>query len=205
VNINTFDAQINQAMEFVKSRFDQYTPNNLVYHNIDHTIEVFTNVTFLSAKLSLSEQDTFLTKICALFHDIGYLESYTNHEEHGIPHFVSFCEGIKLNQQTIDIGIAAILATEVPQKPYSNIDKVLCDADLMYLGSSDYFEKSELLRQEWNRSRSHQTSVLDFHQQSIQFFQMHHFHSEFGKKILGPEKERNFQLIKREIDILSKN
>ena len=33
-----------------------------------------------------------------------------------------------------------IMATKIPQTPTNQLDKILCDADLDYLGRDDFFE-----------------------------------------------------------------
>jgi predicted metal-dependent HD superfamily phosphohydrolase len=42
-----------------------------------------------------------------------------------------------------------IMATKIPQSPKTKLEKIICDADLDYLGRTDYFAISGNLRREF--------------------------------------------------------
>ncbi|MCK9612757.1 MAG: hypothetical protein PHR81_00260 [Bacteroidales bacterium] len=42
------------------------------------------------------------------------------------------------------------MATKIPTKLKNKLEKLLCDADLDYLGREDYMEISNRLRREWD-------------------------------------------------------
>ena len=43
--------------------------------------------------------------------------------------------------EDIDAVKACILATQMPQKPVTLLDKIICDADLFHLGTADFSRK----------------------------------------------------------------
>jgi hypothetical protein len=60
----------------------------------------------------------------------------------------------------------------------------------MNLTFDDYFEQIDLMRKEWEKVGKAKLNSNEFHLSSLEFFQNHRYHSEYGKKILQPKKEQ---------------
>ena len=93
----------------------------------------------------------------------------------------------------------AILSTKTPQTPEDKISRILCDADLMNLTFDDYFEQVDLMRQEWAKVGKANLNRKEFHMQSLKFFQTHKYHSQYGKKVLQPMKEKTELKIRNKV------
>src|SRR6187549_2386877 len=75
------DKQIlKQAEEKVTSLFESGSPENLLYHNIEHTRNVVDRANEIAAHYELSERDILVLNIGAWFHDAGHL--YTDPSSH---------------------------------------------------------------------------------------------------------------------------
>ena len=70
--------------EYVRELFEKDTPKNLVYHKLNHTIEVVEAATDLGRRARISDLEMEILIISAWFHDTGYLYTYTNHEDESI-------------------------------------------------------------------------------------------------------------------------
>ena len=46
-----------------------------------------------------------------------------------------------------------IIATTMPQRPKNLVEKVVCDADLIHIGTKEFFRKNDLLKEEIERLR----------------------------------------------------
>ena len=135
----------------------------------------------------------------ALFHDVGYVDAYNDHEIFSAKRAVSYLSSRDVEKQTIDQIERAILSTKTPQNPQDRISRILCDADLMNLTFDDYFEHLDLMREEWEKVGKAKLNRHEFYLGTLEFFQSHEYHSKYGKTILQPKKEKNELRIKNKV------
>ena len=90
-----------------------------------------------------------LLKTACLFHDAGFITSRVDHEKQRM------CTGKKTparfwiySQDEIDRICGMIMATKIPQSPKNNLEEIICDADLDYLGRDDFFAIGDSLFEE---------------------------------------------------------
>ena len=88
---------------------------------------------------------------------------------------------------------SALRATKMPQSPVSQVEKILCDADLFHLATEDFKAKNQLLKQEQEFFLDHKISKKDWRKNNIEFLQNHKYFTEYGQEILEPKKRENLQ------------
>src|SRR5690606_9094099 len=93
----------------------------------------------------------------------------------------------------------AILSTRMPQKPTSNIGRVLCDADLYHLSSDTCTEKATQLRKEWETHGKGTVSDEEWLHQNIAFMAGHRYHTAYGQTVLQAGKKRNIRMLRRQL------
>lgn len=187
---------VNEAESFVLKILDEKLSEKLLYHGKNHTVDVLKNAVIIGENSDLDEDDMNLLKISALFHDVGYIDVYEGHEEKSAMYATEFLRSRHVDDSSVKQVVDAILSTHYPQKPKDRISEILCDADLMYLADqSKYFEEAELLRQEWSNVGKTNMGDHEFYLASLDFFNSHDFHSEYGKQHLLPGKEKNESII----------
>jgi predicted metal-dependent HD superfamily phosphohydrolase len=129
-------------------------------------------------------------------HDAGFSISVQDHEMHSC----RIAELLMLDHGFPDSDIRMvknmIMATRIPQKPKNILEKIICDADLDYLGRSDYYSKSHRLFKEL-KSRGVIQSDTEWHKEQIQFLENHRYHTDFARKYLAPEKKKRLEELKR--------
>jgi hypothetical protein len=140
-----------------------------------------------------------ILRVAAWFHDVGYLEKYTGHEELSVNMAVSFLEKNDVDKESIDLVAESIMATAMPQSPVSSISRVLCDADLMHISTIRYFEINDKLRKEWKKTAVRPLTKPEFDKLSLVMLESHRYHTDFGKQVLQKDKEKNIRILKTRI------
>jgi len=138
-------------------------PKNLYYHCLAHTEDVLQAAISISEKEKVTDDELFLIKVAALFHDTGFLKLHRGHEQHSCEVARETLPGFGFNHNEIEQVCDMIMATKLPQNPHNKLAEILCDADLDYLGRDDFFTIGDTLfaemkdygflkdEKEWNR------------------------------------------------------
>lgn len=123
-------------------------PVHLTYHNAQHTLNVLEAAMHLMKSEKIAEQDYWMMMTAALFHDCGFLKGYNNHEQLSCEMAREILPQYDYHQLAIDTICRLIMATKLPHAPTDIYEKIICDADLYYLGSAHFFRQSETLYNE---------------------------------------------------------
>lgn len=190
---------IKEAKIFVSNILDTQLSENCVFHTKSHTFDVLRNVELIGKYNNFKNDDLNILRLCALFHDVGYVKVYAEHELESSSMAIDFLRLKQIDESSIKIISTAILATKNPQYPIDIYSKILCDADLMHLTYDNYFEQIDLMRQEWKLTGIKYLNKKEFHLNSIKFFKSHKYHTEYGKLVLQAKKEIILKLIKNKI------
>lgn len=168
------------------------------YHTAGHTQRVVETSEQICLYEQLPETETYAVLYAALFHDSGFLNSDKNHEIHsaelalkhlhekGYPS--SFCAKVE----------NLILATHLSYQACRHTECIICDADLEYLGTEDYFEISNQLRREWE-NLGHQYSDIDWLKLQVCFFEEHIFKTDWALKNRQAGKQKNLSELKKRL------
>jgi len=169
-------------------------PVNLLYHSIEHTIDVEMQAERIANENACSREDLFRLKLACLYHDSGFLFTYNDHEEAGcnlarkeLPAF-----GVAPGEIAIICGL--IRATRIPQTPLCKLEEIICDADLDYLGRPDFFSISNCLFFEL-KARDLVKSENEWNLIQINFFKKHTYFTASSKQLREPLKQRHLQII----------
>ena len=193
---------VQEAGNYVTKLMEDKLPDTIEYHSIDHVKYVVDSSEFIGKRCGLSEDEINIVKLCAWFHDIGFIITPENNEEESAEIADEFLIQKGIDDTIIKQVKNCILATCIPQQPKDLISRVLCDADLKHLSEDNYFEWIENLRKELINISGEKISKRKFHSMSVKFFQRHEYHTDFAKKKLQPKKEKNLQLLQKEIYML---
>lgn len=181
---------VQEAYDYVVHVLENHLSNKILFHSVNHMKEVLKYSEIIGKYMKLSKEELNIVKVCAIFHDCGYAYVYRGHEETGVDIATKFLAEQGVGNAPIQIVANAIFATKVPQNPVDVYGMILCDADLINLTYDNYFENAELMRQEWIMTGSAPMNELQFHKNSLNFFQNHHYHTPYGKTILTPKKQK---------------
>lgn len=202
--MNKIDTRlIEEAKKLVTFNLTNELSEKCLFHTIAHTIEVLNNAEIIGRFSKLKENDLNILRMSALFHDVGYIDAYDGHEFFSASRAKVFLKSKNVDKESINQIEAAILSTRVPQSPRDEVSRILCDSDLMYLTFDNYLEQIELMRKEWEKVGKAKLNKHQFRLKSLEFSQSHQYHTEYGKKVLQPKKERNEIKIKN-LELINK-
>lgn len=165
---------------------------NLTYHNLLHTLDVLHQSERLADKEGISDaEDIYLLRIAALYHDTGFLETYTEHEKTSCSIFLKDAGKFGLTQKQKDKVMALIMATRIPQNPTTLLERIICDADLDYLGRDDFFTIGDTLRKEFLHYRVLKNNA-EWDNVQLKFLQSHHYHTATSRIDREPVKQKHY-------------
>lgn len=180
--------------KFILQYLEKALPDNLSYHGLHHTLDVFNAAMKIAATENLSAKEIKLLRIAILYHDAGFTAKYKDHEEKG-------CEMARKNlpsfgyaESDIKIICGMIMATQIPQTPKTILEKIICDADLDYLGRNDFYEISKTLFEEM-KIYNNLHDAKEWNKIQKKFLDKHQYHTEFGRKHREHKKQQYLQEI----------
>lgn len=141
----------------------------------------------IAAAENLSEKDIRLLRIAVLYHDAGFIYVYKNHEERGCEMAKKHLPAFGFNNKEIDAICKMIMATQ--------LEKIVCDADLAYLGGKNFSSTAQSLfrelkiyadvkdENEWNKIQKN-------------FLKQHHYFTKFCIDNKEPQKKKYLKEIR---------
>lgn len=183
---------LSAARNYVTEIYVHKVKPEFVFHNLDHTEDVAEACSRMADHYQLKEDDRFILMLAAWFHDTGYsLGNAAGHEEESVRIATDFLIAHNIDESTIQKVTSCIRATKMPQSPVSQIEKILCDADLFHLSTEDFKARNQLLKQEQEMVLGHKVSKKDWKKSNIQFLQNHKYFTDYGQQVLEPKKMEN--------------
>lgn len=176
-----------------------------VYHNLDHTRGVVTAFREIAQGCGIIDRDIELGLIAAWFHDIGYVKNPYSHEQGSIAILEEIIDKSDFTATEIDVLKDLILATKMPQTPKTILEKAICDADLLHLGTSTYLERSDTLRKELTLIYDRDINKESWRIDNYNFLKNHNFHTDYVTEKYGPTKEENLHLLRSSIKEFEKS
>jgi len=189
------------AKEFVLKKLKHELNTDLYYHSYQHTIDVYESAVKIAKLENITGKDLILLQTAALFHDTGFLNGYCKHEDESIVITRKYLPQYGYSQEDIDIISGMIESTKLPQKPRTILEKILCDADLDYLGRDDFFMIANKLLCEWNMHGMPTTLKKWYHIQ-VDFLANNDYFTGAANVLRKDKKKKNLSQI---IELLSEN
>ena len=164
---------------------------DLTYHCVSHTLDMMEQCERIAKEESItSHRDLFLLKVAALYHDSGFLETYLHHETKSCEIFMEDAKKYDFTDKEKDIICGLIMATKIPQKPLTVMEEIICDADLDYLGRSDFFTIGNTLKQEFLKFKI-VTDDSAWEKLQLRFLQNHMYHTNASQTQREPVKQQH--------------
>lgn len=187
---------VKQVEDYVTDLLDKQLPGYMVYHNIEHTREVVNAILHIAHEMELAPDQTDIVVVAGWFHDCGHCFSYNGHEE-----FSKYVAGVYLlgkdcSNDFLNEVLDCIDATKMPQRPRNLLQSVICDADLFHFARKDYDCYEKRLRTEWAMGLDKHYTDEKWQRINLELLVTHTYFSEYGKKVLQPQKEKNIQILK---------
>ena len=184
--------RFDELYSYIIHKLTEGVPGYITYHNVDHTRQVLATASEIGNHERLTDDEMVLLKTGALLHDVGFLQSHENHEEISCRYAAKILPEYGYTQQQIDQVYAIILATKIPQSPHTLLAKIVCDADLFYLGSNEYSFRASLLEAEY-RKLGILSDQSDWTTTQINFISNHKFFTDYAQEHAEPVKQQHLE------------
>lgn len=141
--------RLDRAKQYILERLHSDLPDHLYYHGVHHVLDVLKAALTLAEGEQIQEADALvLLQTAALYHDSGFIYTYKEHESKSCEIVRTVLPAFEYIDAQIDQICGMIMATKIPQSPQNHLEKILCDADLDYLGRADFVPIAQSLFEE---------------------------------------------------------
>lgn len=189
-----------RASTFILDQLRTGLPTNLFYHNMEHVMDVYRSVIRIGQSEKLDTTTLTALKTAALMHDAGMLKTYRGHEEAACSLVKLWLPQFNYTDSEMDYICKMILTTQLPQSASEIGEKILCDADLDYLGREDFFMIAHRLRFEWNNMGINRTTLKQWYELQIKFIEEHRYYTATNLRLREEGKQNNLEQIKILLD-----
>jgi uncharacterized protein len=184
------------AEKAIRAKLEKELPSGLTYHGIHHTKDVLQAGLIIAETENLSDHDLRILRIAIWLHDIGFVHTYKGHEEAGCEIAKQLLPQYHIPPDDIEIICGLIRATKIPQTPDTKLERIICDADLDYLGRNDVYEIADTLFQEIKKKVG-PLSESDWIDLQISFLEAHNYFTRFSKKHRAPAKLKYLKALRK--------
>lgn len=190
--------QFEKVKKFILDKLKKDLPKNLTYHSLGHIKDVYTAAENLAKHEKIVGEDLTLLLTAVLFHDSGFLIQQKEHERVGCELASLYLPDFGYNDEQIDRINGMIMATRIPQTPHNKLEKIICDADLDYLGRDDFFKIGNYLFDELCMYGIISTEN-DWNKLQVRFLEGHRYFTKSAKVLRKAKKDEHLALIKSKI------
>lgn len=187
------------AKTYVTDLFKESLTPDHIYHDLFHTMSVRDATQELGKRYHLSEEKLEILEIAALFHDTGFTQEYSGHENISKQLAKEFLTKEKYPEEKTAQVLELIEVTKMGVEPESLLQKIMKDADFNTNGST-YLEKSKALRHEWEIFCGIKMTDEEWMQNNRNFWKGHQFYTGEAMALYGKEKKKTLKKLKKELE-----
>ncbi len=170
----------------------------LTYHSLRHTRDdVLPAAERLGKAAGIDDDALLCLSTAALFHDIGFLYDYEEHERESIAIARAALPDCGYGPQQIETIVGLIAATKMPQRPQTLLEQLLCDADLDLLGRDDFWELNRKLLDELHSHTGRPIPEEEWLRGQTRFLEEHVYFSPAARALRTDGKTRNAALMRQ--------
>ncbi len=188
-----------KAERYIMHKLQKELSKKLHYHSIWHTKDVTRQVERIALGEGITDEDLFLLKTAASYHDAGFITQYEKNEPVGAQLAQEILPNFGYTQDHIDRIKELIYATQVPHQPKNKLEEIICDADLDYLGRDDFHEIADKLRVEL-REHGKLNSDRKWDETQVSFLTQHRYFTRTSIQTRRMKKTQNLAEIKKRLE-----
>jgi len=192
---------VDSAVSYARTRLDTELSPHLHYHRAAHTVDdVVPAVERLAEGEEIRGRNRALLVTAAWFHDLGFVERADGHELIGVGIALAVLPALGYDDTDLHTLRGLILATTVPQRPTTMLERLLCDADLDVLGRADFFERNDALRSELAEAGM-STTTARWYRTQADFVGNHRYFTATARHTRDAGKAANWRELLRRADV----
>lgn len=188
---------LKKTKSHINAFYMDHADANLFYHNQSHAMDILEKTKKIAAHYYLDERTTFITCAAACFSNSSHLIKNGKPQKAESAKLArAFFNSTVLNEEDKVAIEKCILATEMPQNPKSLAEKILCDADLYYLGTTGFMEENALLKKETEAVGNTKIDDNTWMSATIKLLENHRYHTGYGQLLLDNGKAANLERLR---------
>ena len=179
---------VESARTYILQRLRNELPPTRTYHSLEHTLDVYASVIDIAEKEGVSGEGLALLKTAALYHDSGFVIQDKEHENAGCVIIREQLPQFGFTPRQVELVCDMVLATRIPQSPRNKLARILCDADLDYLGRGDFTPIGDQLFAEM-KAYGVLTTEREWNELQVRFLERHQYFTVTNKQLREPVKQ----------------
>ncbi len=190
---------IEEIQSHILEKLEKGLSPELTYHNVAHTLDVLTHAIDIAALEGIDgAEEIFLLKVSALYHDVGFVNIYRGHEDVSCSIATEELKSFGFGDSMIEMVCGMIMATKVPQRPRNTLDEIICDADLDYLGRTDFWIIGERLYKEFLDQKI-VSNYREWNLLQVRFLEDHYYFTASSRQRRQRQKQIHLEAIKAKL------
>lgn len=191
--------RLGDVEDFILEKLQLGLPENLYYHNLKHTVDVYTQVELIGRSENVTKEELLLLRTAALLHDAGHLIDYHTHEEMAVKLAREILPEFYYSERQIEIISELIMSTKLPPNPQNLLEQIMCDADLDYLGRTDFIPVSNMLYRELHE-HGHVGTLHEWNELQLKFIENHSYFTKTAKRLRNVNKNSQLEKLRKWLD-----
>lgn len=191
---------INDSIRYVLDLLEKV--NYYPYHNINHTLDVYSRCDYLCDKEFVRLQDKTDVLLAALFHDTWFTIDYFKNEMLWVKIAQEYLNSINFDKDRIINVSNIIAATIVGTKPKNKLEQIIQDADFDNLGRKDCLVKTINLKKELYLATGNKIDLLDWFKWSYNLIRNHNYNTPTAIIERNEWKEHNLKRLEERINMI---
>jgi len=183
------------ARAFILRKLRNELPEARTYHCLEHTLDVYASAVDIAEQEGVSGEGLTLLKIAALYHDSGFAIQDLEHEKASCDLVREKLPGFGFSESQVELICEMIMATRIPQAPRNKLARILCDADLDYLGRGDFVRIGRTLFAEMKHYGVLSTE-REWNELQVRFLERHKYFTGTNKRLREPVKQGHLAEVK---------
>jgi hypothetical protein len=191
-----YDQILKDTKRYVTTFITSTANANLVYHNKMHIEDVVSAATKIAHHYHLSENDFFTIIAAVRFNNLGFYLDYAFHQGKAAEEASAFFEKKGVDQITVNAITECILST-YSMYPQTLLQKIVCDAEMFYLGTTNFRKQNKLQRKEYRAMNDAEISKEEWRLKTIKMISSHNFQTGYCQLLLNTKKEEILRKLRR--------
>lgn len=186
------------AEVFILAKLKDELPLQRTYHSFTHTLDVYQAAVAIAHAEGITGEELDLLRTAALFHDSGFINQNLDHEEASCTIVRENLPRFGYNKAQVEYVCAMIMSTRIPQSPRDKLSRILCDADLDYLGRPDFFHIGGSLFEEL-KSYGVLSTEREWNELQLMFIEKHRYFTPTNKRSREPVKQAHLDIVRQRL------
>ncbi|GEM_PF-1005881 len=195
---------VEEALSWVRQFFRTQIAAEYVFHDFEHTVQVWAAVRKIAKGYRLSSVTLEVLELAAIFHDTGFDRGAELHEERSCRYAAQWLRQRGYPEDRLALVLSCILATRLPHAPHTFLERVICDADMCYLGLDVYADRSRRLRQELLMTRGVLSEEAEWLAFEMHLIKSHTFFTSVAELLFGPCKRSHLYQLESQYCAIAK-